>query len=80
MTAAYEEITDKAMASTRKLRTDYINFVWVPVASWPVRPPMEQRGGADALRLALESSAAGQLRLLQLIDAGEMAVVERHVG
>lgn len=41
---------------------------------------MEQRGGADALRLALERGAVGELRLFELLDALEMAVNQRGVG
>ena len=45
-----------------------------------VGPPMEERGGANALGLALERGAVSQLRLFELLDAVEMAVVEGRVG
>ena len=45
-----------------------------------VRPPMEQRGGADTLRLALEGGAVGKLSLFKLLDGREMAVDQRRVG
>jgi hypothetical protein len=41
---------------------------------------MEQRCRADALGLALEDRAVGQLRLFELLDGLKMAVDERHVG
>jgi len=41
---------------------------------------MEQRGGANALGLALQCRAIGQLRVLELLDALEMAIDERRVG
>ena len=41
---------------------------------------MEQRGGANAIGLALERGAVGQLRLFELLDGLEMAVVEGRVG
>ena len=41
---------------------------------------MEQCGGANTLGLALERGAMGELRFFELLDAGEMAIVERRVG
>src|SRR5262245_12818457 len=45
-----------------------------------VRPPVEEGGGADPLRLVLERGAAGQLGLFELLDGREMAVHEHGVG
>ena len=45
-----------------------------------VRPPVEQGGRADALGLALERGAVGELGVFELLDAVEMAVDERRVG
>lgn len=45
-----------------------------------LRPPMEERGRADALGLALESRTVRQLPLLQLLDALDMAVDQRRIG
>jgi hypothetical protein len=36
---------------------------------------MEQRGGADTVRLALEGSAVGYVRLFEVLDAGEVRVI-----
>jgi hypothetical protein len=41
---------------------------------------MEQRGGANALGLALERCTVGELRLLELFDTVEMAIDQRRVG
>src|SRR5215831_12291709 len=43
-------------------------------------PPMEQRGGANALGLALETGAVGELRVFEFLDVLEMAVDEWRVG
>ena len=37
-------------------------------------PPMEQRRGADALRLALQRITVGELDILKLLDRSEMLV------
>lgn len=41
---------------------------------------MKERGGADALRLALEVGTAGKLDGFELLDAGEMPVDQARVG
>jgi hypothetical protein len=41
---------------------------------------MEQGRRANPCRLALKRKAVGQLRLLEVLDALEMAVDERRVG
>ena len=41
---------------------------------------MEQRGGADEIRVSLQRRAAGGLSVLQLVDGGEVAIGERGVG
>src|SRR5690242_5008577 len=43
-------------------------------------PPVKEGGRADEGWLGLERDAALGLRLLQLLDAGEMAVDQRRVG
>src|SRR5262249_28622956 len=43
-------------------------------------PPVEAGGGANALWLTLEKRAVGQLRVLELLERGEMAVEEWGVG
>ncbi len=46
----------------------------------PTRPPVEARGRADQLRVALQLSAAGKLGILQLLDGSEVAVDQAGVG
>jgi hypothetical protein len=41
---------------------------------------MEQGGGANALRLALERGAVSELDVLKVLDGLEMAVDERRMG
>lgn len=41
---------------------------------------MEEGGGADQVRAGLEGHATCGLRVLQVVNAGEMAVGERRVG
>ena len=41
---------------------------------------MEQGGGADALALTLQLGAAGKLRVLQFLNAGEMPVDQDRIG
>jgi hypothetical protein len=43
-------------------------------------PPVKARCGATALGLALEGSAARQLRLFELLNAFEVAINQRRVG
>jgi hypothetical protein len=45
-----------------------------------LRPAVKQRGGANALGLALEVSTVGELRLFKLVAALERAVDQGHVG
>lgn len=46
----------------------------------PLRPLVKESGRADESRLRLERDAALSLRLLELVDGGEMAVEEWRVG
>jgi hypothetical protein len=41
---------------------------------------MEQRGGAHEMAVGLEGDTAGRLRVLQLLDEGEMAVHQHGSG
>jgi hypothetical protein len=43
-------------------------------------PPVEAGGRADEVRLPLQGGAAGELGVLQLLDAGELAVDEHGIG
>jgi len=43
-------------------------------------PPMEARGRADHVGLAVQRGAPGELGVLQLLDRGEMAVDQARVG
>lgn len=43
-------------------------------------PPMEEGSGADEGWLRLECDAALGLRLLQILDAGEMTVDQPSIG
>lgn len=43
-------------------------------------PPMEQQRGADEVWLRLECDTALRLRLLQVLDRGEMTVDQRRIG
>ncbi len=45
-----------------------------------LRPPVEERGGADQVRASLEGDAALGLSVFELINTGEMAIGERGVG
>src|SRR5262249_54449015 len=45
-----------------------------------MRPPVKQRRGANALRLALERGAVGQLHRVEHLDAREVTVDEGRVG
>src|SRR5260221_5706363 len=45
-----------------------------------LRPPVEQRGGADQIWTGLEGDAALSLRVLEVVDRGEMAVEQGRVG
>ena len=46
----------------------------------PLGPPMEQGRGADEIAAALQGDTPRELRLLEILDCGEMAVDERRVG
>ena len=41
---------------------------------------MEQRGGAHEMAVGLEGDTAGRLRVLQLVDGGEMAAHQYRAG
>ena len=43
-------------------------------------PPVEAGGRADEIRPALEGSTAGELRVFQVLDGGEVLVDQRGVG
>ena len=43
-------------------------------------PPMEQRGGANALGLGLQGGAAGKLGVFEVLDRGEVLIDERGVA
>ena len=62
----------------------YDRPVHYAIASWlfldALGPPLEQRGRADAFALPLEVSAAGELDVFELLDAGEMAIDQAGVG
>src|SRR5258706_8172442 len=45
-----------------------------------LRPPVEQRGRADQIWTGLEGDAALSLRVLEVVDRGEMAVEQGGVG
>src|SRR5260221_6268463 len=45
-----------------------------------LRPPVEQRGRADQIWTGLEGDAALSLRVLAVVDRGEMAVEQGRVG
>jgi hypothetical protein len=45
-----------------------------------LRPPMEERGGADESALRLEGDTAGSLGVLQLLDGGEMPIHQHSIG
>ena len=69
-------------------RAELARSVTRPKRRWPnnrvqrtaLRPPMEERGGADTLGLALERCAVGELRLFELLGAGEMAIDRGRIG
>lgn len=44
------------------------------------RPPVETGGRADHVGVLLQLSAVGELRVLQVLDGGELAVDEAGVG
>jgi hypothetical protein len=45
-----------------------------------LRPPREERRGANTLRLVLEGETARRLRVLQLVNRGKVAIDERGIG
>jgi hypothetical protein len=45
-----------------------------------LRPPGEARRGADELGIRLQRDTAGSLHVLQLLDAGEMAIHQDRIG
>ena len=45
-----------------------------------LRPPVEERGGADEITPGLERHTAGGLGVLEVLNGGEMAVDQDGVG
>jgi hypothetical protein len=67
-------------------RLGYVSRDVILVPSRPLsfpdalRPPREEGGGADALRLALQSDAARGLGVFEVVNRGEMPIGQRGVG